>query len=102
MNVFHHDQNDFDVPHVVPCKMQLIYFTPLFAKMQVDTLLHITFFLIAQTAHIKNSHVVTYCLLCRWANYILQPLYSESCHQETIAIALPQLVFKVISRFCCL
>ena len=44
----------------------------------------------------------TYCLLCRWSNYILQPLYSESCHQETIAIALPQLVFKVISRFCCL
>ena len=24
------------------------------------------------------------------------------CHQETIAIALPQLVFTVISRFCCL
>ena len=36
----------------------------------------------------------TYCLLCRWSNYILQPLYSESCHQETIAIALPQLVFN--------
>ena len=41
---------------------------------------------ITQTSHIKNYHVVTYCLLCRWANYILQPLYSESCHQETIAI----------------
>ena len=49
---------------------------------------------VTQTSRIKNSHVVTYCLLCRWANYILQPLYSESCHQETIAIALPRLVFS--------
>ena len=30
----------------------------------------------------------TYCLLCRWSNYILQLLDSESCHQKNIAITL--------------
>ena len=49
-----------------------------------------------------KSPTTTYCLLCRCFYHILQPSYSEICHQETIAIALLQLVFTVISKFCCL
>ena len=60
------------------------------------------FLFLTLTSHTGGYYQTTYYLLCQRILSILQPLDSESCHQETIAIALPQLVFTVISRFCCL
>ena len=60
------------------------------------------FLFLTSTSHNQNCYIVTYCLLRQRIRSILQPQHSGFCHQWTIVIALPQLVFTVISKFCCL
>ena len=43
---------------------------------------------LTQTSPTGSYSKTTYCLLCRWFNYILQLIYSGSCHQKTIEIGL--------------